>query len=267
MESYGGAVDAPVMQGGVTDMRQSSSIAEREWDVPEYAVARERVPGTEHSWIPVQERIQAIQFEDSRTFLQDMLERAVALLALILFAPVMLAIAIYIRLDSRGAPVFSHYRVGKNGKLFKFYKFRTLYADAKQRFPEWYAYRYSEGQLNGLFFKVENDPRVTRAGRFLRRSTLDELPNFWNVLIGDMALVGPRPEIPEMLQYYRPECLIKFCVKPGVTGLAQISGRGRLLFRDTEELDALSVTNRSMLGDLKTMLRTIYLIFKMDGAF
>jgi len=195
------------------------------------------------------------------------LERLIALICLLVFAPVMLAVALYIRMDSPGFPIFSQYRVGKKGRLFRFYKFRTLYVDAKQRFPQLYAYRYSEQDLNRLYFKVEDDPRVTRAGRLLRRSTLDELPNFWNVLAGDMALVGPRPEIPEMLQYYRPECLIKFCVKPGVTGLAQISGRGRLLFRQTEELDALSVTTRSMHEDLKTILRTVYLIFKMDGAF
>jgi lipopolysaccharide/colanic/teichoic acid biosynthesis glycosyltransferase len=219
------------------------------------------------SWEPVQRQIEEIQLEDSRTLLQDFIERGIALGCLILASPILLLLAICIRLDSPGSPIFRHYRVGKNGKLFRFYKFRTLYADAKQRFPERYSYKYTPDDLDALRFKVENDPRVTRAGRFLRRTTLDELPNFWNVVKGDMALVGPRPEIPEMLQYYRPDYLIKFCVKPGVTGLAQISGRGRLLFRATEELDARSVVERSPLTDVKIMFRTIYLIFKMDGAF
>ncbi len=220
-----------------------------------------------NSWEAVQQQIERIEIEDNRTWLQEVVERSVALGCLVLSAPIMLALAIYTRLDSQGNPIFWHYRVGKSGKLFRFYKFRTLYADAKNRFPERYAYRYTPDDLDALRFKVEDDPRVTRAGRFLRRSTLDELPNFWNVVKGDMALVGPRPEIPEMLQYYRPECLIKFCVKPGITGLAQVSGRGRLLFRTTEELDVRSVLERSPVNDVKIMFRTIYLIFKMDGAF
>ena len=224
-------------------------------------------PNEVNSWTPVQQKIEAIGLDDTRTLIQDYTERVIALLCILLASPVLLALGLYIWIDSPGSPIFCQYRVGKNGKLFRFYKFRTLYRDARQRFPDLYSYRYSPDDLENLQFKVEQDPRVTRAGRFLRRSTLDELPNFLNVITGDMALVGPRPEIPEMLQYYRPEYLIKFCVKPGVTGLAQVSGRGRLLFRNTEELDAQSVLQRSAMGDLRLMLRTIYLIFKMDGAF
>lgn len=220
-----------------------------------------------NSWTDVQRKIESLDLVDQRSVIQDAAERVVALLCLVLFSPVLLGLALYIRLDSPGSPLFRQWRVGKNGKLFRFYKFRTLYADAKTRFPEWYAYRYSPDDLERLYFKVEADPRVTRAGRFLRCSTLDELPNFINVLKGDMSLVGPRPEIPEMLQYYQPECLVKFRVKPGVTGVAQVSGRGRLLFRETEAIDAESVFERGPVRDIKVMLRTIYLICKRDGAF
>jgi len=118
-----------------------------------------------------------------------------------------------------------------------------------------------------LKFKNDNDPRVTPQGRWLRRLSVDELPNFWNVLTGDMALVGPRPEIPEMLPYYKGEMLEKFLVRPGVTGLAQISGRGRLGFYETVDLDVSYVRNRSFLLDLRIMARTVALIILRDGAF
>ena len=145
-------------------------------------------------------------------------EMAFAVMVLVLAAPLMLLIALIIRLDGPGPVLFFQKRLGKNGRPFTFVKFRTLYADARQRFPELYAYQYSHEELADLKFKIDNDPRVTRCGVWLRKSSLDELPNFWNVLTGDMALVGPRPEIPEMLRYYHGEMLMKFSVRPGVTG-------------------------------------------------
>lgn len=196
-----------------------------------------------------------------------MVEIPVALAALILSLPAMLAIAAAIRLDTPGPALFFQTRVGRNGRFFKFVKFRTLYVDARRRFPELYAYRYDERQLEALRFKTENDPRVTPRGQWLRRSSLDELPNFWNVLIGDMALVGPRPEIPEMLRYYRGDMLRKFTVRPGITGIAQTSGRGRLRFYDTVEHDLEYVRNQSLRLDLKILLKTVRMILLRDGAF
>ena len=114
---------------------------------------------------------------------------------------------------------------------------------------------------------LAEDPRVTKEGDWMRRTTLDELPNFWNVLTGEMALVGPRPEIPEMLPYYRGEMLLKFSVRPGITGLAQISGRGRLSFRETVALDVKYVKQRSFWMDAKILLLTVYKIVVRDGAF
>jgi lipopolysaccharide/colanic/teichoic acid biosynthesis glycosyltransferase len=191
----------------------------------------------------------------------------VAALVLILTSPVILAIGLIIGLDSPGPALFRQWRVGKDGKLFLFTKFRTLYVDAKERFPNLYAYQYSDEELKHLQFKVPNDPRVTRVGSWLRDSTLDELPNFWNVLTGDMALVGPRPEIPEMLPYYDQETRVKFSVKPGITGLAQISGRGRLKFLETARCDVQYVRQRSFWFDLKILLATIYKVIIRDGAF
>lgn len=194
-------------------------------------------------------------------------ERLFAAFALILTFPVMLAVAVLVRLDSPGPVLFRQWRVGQGGRLFRFMKFRTMWADARERFPHLYAYSYTPEDIERLHFKVPYDPRVTRVGEFLRRTTLDELPNFWNVLTGEMALVGPRPEIPEMLPYYREEHLAKFSVRPGVTGLAQISGRGRLTFLRTAELDAQYARRRTLGGDLRILLRTIWLILRRDGAF
>jgi len=194
-------------------------------------------------------------------------EIAVAATALLLFFPLMLLEAIIIRFGTPGPALFFQTRVGVNMKPFKFVKFRTLYADAKERFPELYAYKYSPAELQTLRFKVENDPRVTPQGKWLRQSSLDELPNFWNVITGEMALVGPRPEIPQMLSYYEGEMLEKFRVRPGITGLAQISGRGRLGFYETVHYDVAYVHHRSIRMDLKILFKTACMVLMRDGAF
>lgn len=187
--------------------------------------------------------------------------------ALILFAPIILLEAIIIRWGTPGCALFFQTRLGVGCRPFRFVKFRTLYADAKQRFPELYAYQYTEEEIAQLKFKVYPDPRVTPQGRWLRQTSLDELPNFWNVLTGDMALVGPRPEIPEMLPYYQGWMLEKFSVRPGITGLAQISGRGRLSFHDTVKLDVEYARKRTIWLDLQILLKTLILILIKDGAF
>jgi lipopolysaccharide/colanic/teichoic acid biosynthesis glycosyltransferase len=201
------------------------------------------------------------------SLVQRALEMLIAAFALIITSPIMVGLWILIRRGTAGNPIFFQDRVGLEGKRFRFVKFRTLYADARQRFPELYAYQYSPGQLRKLHFKVEKDPRVTPQGLWMRKSTLDELPNFWNVLTGDMALVGPRPEIPEMLPYYHGEMLQKFTVRPGVTGMAQISGRGRLGFYETVRLDVEYVKARSFWLDVKIIFKTIYKMITRDGAF
>ncbi len=196
-----------------------------------------------------------------------LIEIPVALLALLLTSPVILLLALIIRKGTAGPVLFFQQRLGIGARPFRFVKFRTLYADARERFPELYAYRYSPEELAELKFKVEDDPRVTPQGQWIRKTSLDELPNFWNVLTGDMALVGPRPEIPEMLAYYEGEMLQKFSVRPGVTGLAQISGRGRLGFHETVELDLEYIRNRSFWYDMKILFKTIWLVVRRDGAF
>jgi len=189
-------------------------------------------------------------------------------LAVLFFAmPIYLGVAIIIKLGTPGPTVFRQRRLGLGAEPFTFIKFRTLYVDAKERFPELYAYQYSDSELSKLHFKVNNDPRVTPQGRWLRKSTLDEIPNFWCVFTGQMALVGPRPEIPEMLPYYHGEMLKKFSVRPGITGLAQISGRGNLSFYETVDYDLEYVNNKSVRLDIKILFKTVLKLFGSEGAF
>jgi lipopolysaccharide/colanic/teichoic acid biosynthesis glycosyltransferase len=190
-----------------------------------------------------------------------------ALLFLLVNLPIMVVVAIIIKRGTPGPVLFFQPRVGRGGKTFYFVKFRTMYADAKERFPELYRYAYDDQAIQTLVFKLKNDPRLTPQGRWLRKTSLDELPNFWNVLTGDMALVGPRPEIPEMLPYYRGEMRRKFLVRPGITGLAQISGRGNLSFKDTVELDVQYVRERSLRRDIGILLGSVRCVLKAVGAF
>jgi len=196
-----------------------------------------------------------------------LIEVVVASVVLVVTLPIMIVIGLIIKAGTPGPALFRQKRLTINGELFDFVKFRTLYHDARERFPHLYSYTYSADDLQQLRFKVPDDPRVTPQGTWLRRSTLDELPNFWSVLTGDMALVGPRPEIPEMLPYYEGEMLEKFTVRPGITGMAQVSGRGRLGFYETVALDVQYVRQRSLWLDMKIVLKTIRVCLLGDGAF
>lgn len=194
-------------------------------------------------------------------------EIAIASLVLLGMAPLLVILAVYVRMGTPGPALFRQTRVGLGFRGFTFCKFRTLYVDARQRFPEMYAYAYTPDELANMRFKVADDPRVTPQGAKLRRSTLDELPNFWNVLRGEMALVGPRPEIPQMLPYYEGRMLKKFAVRPGITGLAQVSGRGNLTFHETADYDVEYVEQRSWKLDAWILWRTLYKCLTRDGAF
>ena len=189
-----------------------------------------------------------------------------AAVLMLLTVPVALVVGLLVLLDSRGPIVFTQQRVARGGSTFCFYKFRTMVADAPTRFPDLYAYRYSHDDLRETTFKLADDPRLTRVGRWLRRTSLDELPNLVNVLRGDMALVGPRPEIPAMLPYYSQAQLVKFAVRPGVTGLAQVRGRNLLPLLQTIELDCDYVARRSFPLDLQILARTVLVVVIGRGA-
>lgn len=199
-------------------------------------------------------------------FVKRALDVVVALVGLVLALPIMAAIACVIRLESPGPAVFRQRRVGRDGHEFTFYKFRTMYADAKDRFPELYDYQYDEADVASMYYKPAIDPRNTHIGRIVRKTTLDELPNLFNVLKGDVSLVGPRPELPEMVRYYKPHQIAKFSVKSGITGLAQVSGRNRLTVQEQINLDVEYVARQSLCFDLQILGRTVSAVIRQIGA-
>jgi len=153
------------------------------------------------------------------------------------------------------------------GQPFRFYKFQTMYPDARERFPELYKYKYDDKAIKEIKFKIKDDPRVPEWAGWLRKSSLDELPNFVNVFLGDMSLIGPRPDIMEMIQYYKSDQLLKLSIKPGVTGYAQVMGRGDLSFQDTLKWDLEYVINRNLWLDITLLLKTVYSCVVRRGAF
>lgn len=230
------------------------------------------------------------------------IEIVVSTTVLLVFAPIMLAIAIL--MDSPGPVLFRQVRVGVNrryhndsnwtgeerrvedwyGKPFTLYKFRSMYIDARERFPARYAYEHTDeqrythpmkalmgsesgAQTDGTVEDLGEDPRVTPLGRWLRRTSFDELPNLFNVLWGELALVGPRPDIVENVRHYLPEHMRKLNVKPGVTGLAQVMGRGTLSFHQTNEYDIQYVDQQSLLLDLNILIKTFWVTMKGEGAY
>lgn len=194
-------------------------------------------------------------------------KRAMDLTLVILAAPILipigLLIALLVRLDSEGPPVFTQTRVGKNGKLFKIYKFRTMVVDAEARKAELSAFNEADGPI----FKMKNDPRITRVGRILRRTSLDELPNFWNVLLGDISLVGPRPAVPSEVAQYEPWHMRRLEVMPGITGLWQVLGRSDTSWEEMVRLDIYYAENWSPGMDIRILLQTIPAVLQGRGAY
>lgn len=189
-----------------------------------------------------------------------------AAILLVVSSPVMLVLAWLIRRDSPGPAIFAQQRVTRGGRIFTFFKFRTMWVDARQRYPALYDYADVAGNSD-VYYKLEDDPRSTNVGRWLRRTTLDELPNLFNVLRGDMSLVGPRPELPDLIPLYRPEDLALFFTKAGLTGLAQVAGRSLLTVRERISLDLRYVANQTLLLDIRILIRTVSAVLLRRGAF
>lgn len=175
--------------------------------------------------------------------------------ALLLIAiPIILVAAAIIRLETKGSPFFVQTRLGRNGKPFKIFKLRGMFIDARTRFASYYDY---SGHRDLEFcFHHEEDPRVTRAGKLIRKTSIDELPNLWNVVLGDMSLVGPRPEIPEVLSLYGSYREEYLSVKPGITCLSKCTGRDRLTKRETIEFDLSYIRSRTFARDISILWRT-----------
>lgn len=197
--------------------------------------------------------------------LKGVMDRAMAGMLLLALAPILIAIALAVRFGEggRGPVLFRQRRVGVRGELFEIYKFRTMVLDAETHLAS--LAKLSDG--NGVLFKMQDDPRVTRVGSILRRYSLDELPQLINVLKGDMSLVGPRPPLPAEVQQYEPDALRRLHVRPGMTGLWQVSGRSDLSWEESLRLDLRYVDNWSPVGDLHILFRTFRAITGGSGAY
>jgi len=190
----------------------------------------------------------------------DVVVSGVGLLLLALLLPF---VAIAIKLDSRGPVFFSQVRAGLGGRPFRIYKFRTMRVDAEERLED----VVSLEQLEDPMFKLRDDPRVTRVGRALRRLSIDELPQLFNVFVGEMSIVGPRPEQVEIVERYSPEDRFRLTVKPGVTGPMQVFGRGELTFAERLAVELEYIENPSLARDLRIVLHTVPAVVRGTGAF
>ncbi|MBA2536964.1 MAG: exopolysaccharide biosynthesis polyprenyl glycosylphosphotransferase [Actinobacteria bacterium] len=199
----------------------------------------------------------------STLLLKRVLDVAVSSVALLLCTPVLLLAALAIRLDTSGPVFFTQRRAGLGGHPFWMYKFRTMVVDAEDRLGT----LVSIDELRDPMFKLQNDPRVTRVGRLLRRTSIDELPQLLNVLKGDMSLVGPRPEQVELVECYAPEHRFRLSVKPGVTGPMQVSGRGQLTFEERLAVEREYIENLSLGRDIRILAMTIAPLVSGRGAF
>ena len=187
-----------------------------------------------------------------------------SLVGMILLSPVYIGIALAIKLTSPGPIIFCQTRVGRYGRHFKFYKFRSMYIDAEERKDELLAQNESK---DGVIFKMKDDPRITKVGRFIRRASLDELPQLWNVFIGDMSLVGPRPPVPKEVQEYTLEDRKRLDVIPGITCLWQIMGRSEIPFHEQVRLDKEYILAPSVWKDIAILLKTVPAILGGKGAY
>jgi exopolysaccharide biosynthesis polyprenyl glycosylphosphotransferase len=183
-------------------------------------------------------------------------------LVIVALSPVFASIAIAIRLDAPGPIFFRQRRIGQSGRVFEMLKFRSMYRDAEARLEALRA----QNEMSGPVFKMANDPRVTKVGRFLRRTSLDEFPQFWNVLKGEMSIVGPRPPVPSEVRQYKRWQRRRLSMKPGITCIWQVSGRNNIDFDRWMELDLQYIDEWSLWGDIRICLRTIPAVLTARGA-
>lgn len=187
-----------------------------------------------------------------------------AIIGLIVLSILLVLVALLIKIEDPKGPIFfSQKRVGKNGKEFKMYKFRSMVTDAEEKLVELLEYN----EIDGAMFKMKDDPRVTRVGKFIRKTSIDELPQLFNVLKGDMSLVGPRPPLPREVAEYSNYHMQRLLVTPGCTGVWQASARNSVGFEEMVELDLYYIRNRSFWFDLRIIFKTITVLFGSKNAF
>jgi len=187
-----------------------------------------------------------------------------AFVGLVVLLPLLIVVSILVKIDDpKGSVFYYQTRVGKNERLFRMYKFRSMVRDADKQLEQLLA----QNEIEGAMFKMKHDPRITRIGRFIRRTSIDELPQLVNVLRGDMSLVGPRPPLPREVKEYTAYDKQRLSVTPGCTGLWQVSGRNELSFEQMVDLDLKYINKRSIVFDLLIILRTVKVLLGSKGAY
>lgn len=185
------------------------------------------------------------------------------LIGIIVLSPVIIAVGIAVKIDSPGKVVFGHERIGKNGKKIKVYKFRSMYENSQEIFESFTEEQKKEYYIN---FKLDNDPRITKVGNFLRRTSLDELPQLINIIRGDMSVVGPRPIVDKEVEKYGSYFEKFISVMPGLTGYWQANGRSDTTYDERVQMDMYYIDNRSLLMDIKVIFKTFISVIKKEGA-
>jgi exopolysaccharide biosynthesis polyprenyl glycosylphosphotransferase len=202
-------------------------------------------------------------FEGGRYVIKRAMDMVLSAMALVVVGLITPFVALAIKMDDGGPVFFRQERVGRDGQTFRMVKFRSMRVDAEAVKTELAA----QNEVSGPMFKMKRDPRITRVGAILRKYSIDELPQFWNVLIGDMSIVGPRPPLPSEVTTYDGRIYRRLYIKPGITGLWQISGRSDLQWDETVRLDLRYVENWSVIGDLVILWRTVGTVLQARGAY
>ena len=211
-------------------------------------------------------RVEFDNIDENKKRIYEISKRAIDIIGagsgLLLLSPVIVIVACAIKFTSKGPIFFSQKRVGKNGELFDMYKFRSMVVNAEE-LKEKLAH---QNEMSGPMFKMKDDPRVTKVGKFIRKTSLDELPQLWNVLKGDMSLVGPRPSLPKEVAQFEKWMYKRLSVKPGLTCFWQVSGRNNIDFEDWMKLDIKYVDERNIWIDIKLIFKTVLVLFGDKNA-
>lgn len=204
-----------------------------------------------------------IRDKRAQFIIKRMMDLVLSAIGIIILSPLFIILSIWIKMDSKGPAIFKQTRVGLNGENFTIYKFRTMVVNAdKKRELD-----IDPSNLENFVFQSKSDNRITKSGDFLRKTSLDEIPQLFNVLIGNMSLVGPRPEIPDVVKFYPEAYKQRLLVLPGITGLAQVSGRGEIELGKTIYFDLTYIKEFSVWFDIKILFRTVFSVAKKEGAF
>lgn len=195
-------------------------------------------------------------------FLKRFIDLSGSIFGLVILSPLLIIIGILIKIESKGPILFSQERVGLNGQKFRLYKFRSMVVEAEKYKEQ----LLGQNEMNGPMFKIKNDPRVTKIGKFIRRTSIDELPQLINILKGEMSLVGPRPSLPKEVEQFDPWMMERLDVKPGLTCYWQVSGRNDIQFEEWMKLDIKYIRERGILLDIKLIIKTFFVLFGDEHA-